>query len=476
LIFLGAGPLLCLPFARRAGRALAPWLGIAAAGVLGATVLSVPAIANSAQHVPVLGSVRFAIKFLVLTTLALPPLTAAGWDGLVARWRDGGRRWSRVLVAGSLLLAPCAFFPDRLMRPLLAALYPASRVGLAKVPDARLRHAALSDWAALVLPTATVALSGPASLVSTAAVLVANAISAQGVLLFAEAATWAQPPKALAGLREAPTVAVLERLDEQAGGRLLPPLERFWWLRDGLSPVYGTRWGASYVLTHGPDGLEPVHQELLAAASDQMPLEERGRLARSLGADTVISASPVPGWKGKPIGSLWQGVADASPPAYLARRLLPAQGMLNTATVLSAASFRAGEDVVIVRPGGAREAGGGSVVELSGYPHDRHFDIVADGAGLLAVQQSYMRCWRATVDGIPTPVALANGACIGISVPAGRHRVRLFLDPTPYRLGLLGPLVLVLMTMLSRRAGTSRGRVAPTGGVARSTPATPLEP
>jgi hypothetical protein len=476
LIFLGAGPLLCLPFARRAGRTLTPWWVIAAAGALGATVLSVPAIANPAQQVPFLGSVRFAIKFLVLTTLALPPLVAAGWEGLAARWVEAGRRWSRVLLLTGMCLAPLAIGPDRLMRPLLAELYPASRASLAEVQGAQLRRAALLDWVALVLPIVTVALAGPAPVAATAAVLVANALGGSGALLFADAATWAQPPAARAKLREAPTVAVLELPEKQQRGGALPPLERFWWMHEGLFPEYGTRWGVSYVLTRGPDGLEPVHQELLAAASGHMSAQERARLARSLGADAVICTAPVQGWTGGTVGTLWLGVAEAGPRAYLARRLLPAQDMLNAATILAAASFRAGEDAVVVRPGGAREAGGGTVVELSGQPHDRRFDIAANAAGLLVVQQSYMRCWRATVDGTPTAIGLANGACTGVPVPAGRHRVRLFLDATPYRLGLLGPLLLLLVTILSRRAGTSPGHVEPSGGVARSSPANPPGP
>ena len=476
LIFLGALPLLCLPFARRAGRRLAPWWAIAAAGVLGAAVLSAPAIANPAQRLPLLGSVRFAIKFLALTTLALPPLVSAGWEGLAVRWREGGRRWTRAFAVALVLLAPLAVAPDRLLRPLLAALYPASKATLAQVPGAQLRRAAFTDWTALVLPVATAALAGPAPVAVAAAVLTANTLAGSGALLFAEAAAWAQPPPARARLRELPTLAVLQFPEEEARGRPLPPLERFWWMHEGLFPENGTRWGVSYVLTRGPDGLEPVHQELLAAASGHMSVEERARLARAQGADAVIGTVPIEGWSGARVGPLWVGAADATPSAYLARRLLPAEGMLNAATILAAASFRPGGDAVVVGRGGAREAGGGTVLELPGRPHDRRFAITAEGAGLLVVRQSYMRCWRATVDGAPAAVVLANGAGTGVHVPGGRHRVRLYLDPAPYRLGALGPLVLLLAALLSRRIGTLWDRAAPSDGVARSTPASPQAP
>ena len=476
LIFLGTIPLLCLPFARRAGRRLAPWWVIAAAGVLGAALLSTPVLANPAQRLPFLGSVRFAIKFLVLATLALPPLVSAGWEGLAARWRGAGRRWTRSFAAASVLLVPLAVAPDRLLRPLLSALYPASTGTLAGVPGAQLRRAALIDWTALVLPGVTVALVGPAPVAATAAALVANVLAGSGVLLFADASAWAHPPPARVVLPESPTLAVLQLPEEETRGRILPPLERFWWMREGLFPEYGTRWGVSYVLTRGPDGLEPVHQELLAAASAHMSVAERARVARAQGADAVICTAPIEGWSGVRVGTLWVGAADAAPRAYLATRLLPAEGMLNAATTLAAASFRPGQDVVVVGTGGAREAGGGSVFELPGRPHDRRFEIAANGAGLLVVHQSYMRCWRATVDGVPAAVVLANGAGIAVHVPDGRHRIRLYLDPTPYRLGGLGPLVLLLAALLSRRVGTSRDRAVPSGGAARSTPAIPPAP
>jgi uncharacterized membrane protein YfhO len=87
-----------------------------------------------------------------------------------------------------------------------------------------------------------------------------------------------------------------------------------------------------------------------------------------------------------------------------------------------------------------------------------------------------MRCWRARVDGLPTAIEPVNGACIGIRVPGGRHRVELGLDPVPYRAGLGGPALLLLFAALSRAAGSSRGRAAPSDGEARRSPAIPPAP
>ena len=474
LVFLGTVPLLCLPFAARRPR-LAPWWGLAAAGTAGATVLGFPAVAAWGQDVPGLAGMRFAIKFLVLVVLALPPLVAAGWTELAGSWLSGGQRAARVAALGALLLAPAALAPGALLRPVLAALYPASRQALAEFPAAALRRAALTDWAALAVPLAAVALAGPSALVVTAAALAANAVAGSGVLLFAGAAAWAAPPPLVAALPPRPVLAVLQSAAPPA--HEASPLARFWRMHRELLPEAGTRWGVAYVLTRGPDGLEPVRQELLAAASVHMGPVERARLAAALGANAVICTSPLAGWQGATVNGLWVGtVAHPSPRAYLARRLLPADTIMAAATSMAAASFRPGEDAVVAGRGGAVAAGGGAVRELAGPPHDRRFDVEADGPSLLVVQQSFMGCWRARVDDRPAAVEPANGACIGVRVPGGRHRVSLALDPVPYRVGLAGPVLLLLFAALSRAAGSSRGRAASSGGAARTSPATPPAP
>jgi hypothetical protein len=474
VIFLGMAPLMLAPFARRAGRTLAPWWAIAGAGLGGAFLLGVPEIAKVAHSVPFLGGVRYAIKLLVFTLVALPPLLAAGWEGMAAHWERGPRQWVRALVFALVLTAPAAIVPDRLLRPALAALYPASRTTLSQVPCATLRRAALLDLGSLLLPAAALAVAGPAPVVATAAILAADLAGGSGVLLFANGATWARPPPAMAALPARPTLAVLEPPEELTLRSGVAPLERFWTLRLALVPEYGTRWGAAYVLTRGPDGLEPVQQELLAAASVSMASQDRARLARAIGATVVIARSPQPGGASVTCGGLWATpVVRPSPRTYLARRLLPAQGLLAAATVMAGEGFRAGEDAVVQGVGGRQETSGGEVAELPGRPHHRFFDVTAEEDGLLVVQQSFMRAWRATVDGLAAPVELVNAASIGVRVPAGRHRVALFLDPRPYRVGLAGPILLLLVAGLSRSDGTSRGRAVATHDGGHSTPATP---
>ncbi|HVN77096.1 MAG TPA: hypothetical protein VMT19_12320, partial [Thermoanaerobaculaceae bacterium] len=475
VIFVGALPILCLPAAWRRRRDLAPWWVLAAAGTAGALVLAPHGIAVAAQDLPVLGSVRYAIKFLVLPVLALTPLVAEGWAALVGSWRSGARRYVRAVALATVVLAAMVLFPSALLRPALAALYPASRPGLAAVTNARLASDAACDCLALALPAAAAAVLGPSSVGVTAVALAANLAGGSGVLLFDRSARWAAPPQVRNVLPAAPVIAVLEAPEPH--GFLASPLDRFWIKHEALVPESGTRWGVRYVLARGPDGLEPLRQELLAAATAQMTVAERGRVARALGANAVIALDPIAGWRGARVGALWVGALDApSPHAYLARRLLPAEGMLAAATTMASDGFRPGEDVVVLGRGGARPSGQGSVATSQGPPHRQLFDVTADAPAVLVVQQSFMTCWRATVDGRPTPTEPVNGAATGVRVPAGTHRVDLFIDPWPYRAGAVGPLVLGLVAALTRRRGSSRGPAGASSAGGHNTPATAPAP
>jgi len=215
-----------------------------------------------------------------------------------------------------------------------------------------------------------------------------------------------------------------------------------------------------------------VRAELLAAAVRQLLPLERARAAAALGATAVVIDDPVPGWPATGADGVWVCRPPRSaPPVYLARRLVGAASWPGIALTLAGDGFVPGEDAVVEGGLPVRELSGGTVAESAGAPHRRTFRVEAAGPGLLVVGQSYMRCWRARIDGVSAVPEPVNGAQLGLGVPAGRHTVELFVDPVPYRLGLLGPLVLAVTL-----AGSWRGRTATTGAPARSSPARPPAP
>ncbi len=471
LLFLGGTALVTLPFAATAGRRLRAWWVLAAGGLGGALLLGLGPVGAFAGRFALLGPMRYTVKLLVLPVIALAPLVASGWGSLVQRWKHGGRRWCLALSGALALALPFAIAIDALTRPLLGVLYPASAANLREAPTAGLRRAAARDWVALALAPAALA-AGPVPEAATVAALAGGALGGTPLFLTEPDDAWAQPPPALALLPPRATIASFARegTPERAPGS--PGLAPFWRARDALAPQFGTRWGLSYVLTRGPDGLEPYRQELLAAAVGDLPLASRAAAAQALGAQAVVSDTVVPGWT----CSLADGVQvclapNPAPAAYLARRELPAETVVAAAAALASPSFHSGEDAVVGGTAGVRSLAAGELRERPSPPHHRRFEVRLDGPGFLVVQQSYMRCWRAAVDGRSTPVEPANGANLGVRVAGGRHIVEVFLDPMPYRMGAVGPLIVLLAAALTWRAGASRARAAASDGSARTSPA-----
>ena len=473
LVFVGAVPLVALPFARRPTRGLWPWWTLAATGVGASALLGWPAAAHLAAGVPGLDAARYGIKLLLLLFFAMPPLIVAGFRQLAARPAVRRRAAAAVLLIATAVATAGGLAPGRL-RTALAHLYPASASAVGALTDERIGAVLAVDAAALALPAAALLATG-AALPLCAAVLAANAVAGGSVLAFDETRRWREPPALARALPPRATIAVLAASAVPTDAPGNAALGRFWVSRAALVPEYGTRWGFGYALTRGPDGLEPIAQELLAAEASRLPAAERARVARALGALAIVGNEPIDGLPSRSVDGVWLvTLAEAASTAYMAQRALPCEGMPAVVRALAASEFRAGRDAAVAGAGGAAELGGGTVTELGGPPHRRRFAVTCGAPGLLVVRQSFMRCWRARVDGRAAAVEAVNGAQLGVRVPTGEHVVEIGVDPLPVRLGMVGPLLaLVALAATRRRAAASPGRRDASGGEARSTPATP---
>ena len=78
-------------------------------------------------------------------------------------------------------------------------------------------------------------------------------------------------------------------------------------------------------------------------------------------------------------------------------------------------------------------------------------------AGVLRVSESFDPGWRATVDGRPTPVQIADLGQQAVFVPAGAHEVALRYEPRPWRVGLAlslgGGVAIAVLGFRIRRRG-----------------------
>ena len=91
------------------------------------------------------------------------------------------------------------------------------------------------------------------------------------------------------------------------------------------------------------------------------------------------------------------------------------------------------------------------------------FGVRTPAPALLALGQPYARNWRAIVDGAERPVGVANGAFVGVPVPAGETVVELRYASRAARAGMRLGVVTAWAIALSRQRLNSLNSLAVIG-------------
>lgn len=448
-IFFGTGTVfLAVLGGLRGGKKARPWLVLVLGGLVVAMLPAWSWGLALLQRLPGGQLWRFAIKGLQLALLGFSPLVALGLSHLSAK------RWLPLALA--LVFCLPAFFPS-LTRWAVAKLYPASAATLAQVDSSLWQHWWVADGLTNALPLLVLWFTprlAPVAL-TFAAVHWPLFFATHQLLPHRE---WEKPPP-LIQHQLIPSGASLLSVTEVLGSSAKASLG----FRNLLVPDYGLVFGNSYVLARGPDGLEPMAGELLAAAAEKLPGEDLIRLAANLGAQAVL----LPSKEAPPGCHFWENVAvhlpeAASPPVYLARRAFPAPDLPSALAWLTSPAFRPGSDVTLESLQLPKGFAGGELRELPGSPAHLRFQVNSHGPTFLVVQQNFTKGWQARIDGERVPVQRANFSRMGIAVPRGTHLVELVLDPTAYLVGGSGP-VLFLLSLWALR---TRGRRAASGAPA----------
>ena len=76
---------------------------------------------------------------------------------------------------------------------------------------------------------------------------------------------------------------------------------------------------------------------------------------------------------------------------------------------------------------------------------------------LLVLSEVYYPGWRATVDGVPTPILRADVALRALAVRAGEHRVEMVFDPWSVKIGI--GITLATLLWVTMRVGVWLARV-----------------
>lgn len=405
---------------------------------------------------------RYPIKFYLVTTLCVALLAGFALDAL--RKRRGGAR-EIALVALLFAVFGFAFFAageggllDRLVRPHLAGLpTPADEM----LPAIRrvFRGDAIFGVLAVLL-TATLVFSRRPARGTGHALGLATLVLAlpAGLPLFVSADNrdLERSPALLPAMRSSGRLYVAPRPPGLAGPdtevaaspmRLsTSKLARV--QVEEMIPATAAPFGVRYMFDEDPDG---SYGWVNRAASDVLTLskpDERAQLLTAFGTRFILAerGSAFAGFR--PV--TWFAVAGkhlvlhetpaAAPEFRWASRAFRRTSLSGALELVRSDLFRPVHDVVLP---GAKDEGPGRVpapayvLERAVEPDRALADVDAGAPGHILFSRTFFPAWKATLDGSPVPVLLANGRDIAVAVPPGKHRVEIVWSPVTFRRGVV---------------------------------------
>jgi hypothetical protein len=452
------------------------------------------------------GALRYPVKFWLPVAVGAGLLCGLGFERLTVApdvpgpaGRAAARRrffWTlaglAMLIGGLWLILNV--FPAVALRGLRLLVPPERPAPF--VANERLRWSGLCMFSAVVLVAVTVLarrlVRSPRAAWTWGGLLLAAHAVAQVWLLRPlyptdAVAPYRVPPPALAYLPRDETVVNpdFEHLfgPGSLGAGNFPSPSLLWLERRAfyeMFPFAGPLWRRRYELNESPEGLDSyltrMAQGVMGAASD----EERLRLLAAWGVGRVVlerALSPLPSHArlAAVLPSFGQRlyvyeVTGRTPAVFLARRVWQAPSMTMAYRMMKNAAFDPASDAVMPGDGPKKVLAGGAVRVLSEGPESLDLDVEAAAGGAVLVVQRARLLYRATLDGRPASLENANLDHNGLAVPAGRHRVRMWVDRTNFHrslaLAALGLAALPLLALWAwRSAGSPLVRRAPPGTI-----------
>ncbi len=236
-----------------------------------------------------------------------------------------------------------------------------------------------------------------------------------------------------------------------------------------MFPFTGPLWDRRYELDESPEGLDTYLTRLAQGSLKGATDEERLRLLAGWGVGRLVierALAPLPSHARllAELPSFGQKVhvyevVGRSPQVFLARHVWYAPHLNAAYGIMKSPEFDPACDAVIEGQGPPRVSAGGAVRVLHQGPESLDLELdVGPGGSLLVVQRALL-IYRAAIDGRPAPpFENANLQRNGLLVPAGRHRVRMWVDRTGFHrslaaaaLGLAGAAVLAAWAVKAGR-------------------------
>lgn len=473
--------------ARGRGERVVWWSwGAIAAGVFFALGTHNPLV-RLLVRLPVAEALRFPVKLWLPVAIGAALIGGVGFARLVA----GRRRpmlWSLAVLAALYLALwlPLSLAPQW-SESMLAAWMPASEAGYLPGPErVRLAGHCLLGLVLVAAYAVLVARLGRRA-GWAAAGLVALHVASQlfllrPVLASDEAAYYRQPPSLL---ERVPAEARLvsggqNRLfgSESYDLRDLPDFSLRWVARQNYQSLYpwaGALRGRRYELNVSPEGLDGFLTVAAAQAVKSADDAVRLRLLRVFGVGYLCLSRPL-GDAAASEAVLVATEETLGQTAYLYRLRQPVPAVRFVGTVHRSEHLNAALDVlldpafdparqtVLAGDGPGLQGPPGRVAVRSRSEEEWRIDVAAPGPGVLVLQRSYLPIYRATVDDRPVPVRVADLHRLAVRIEEpGRHRVRIWVDRRPWRWGLAGSgvgLVLLAVGVVGLRNPAGRPSVS----------------
>jgi len=367
---------------------------------------------------PVITGLRIWKRILFLLTFAVCTLAAYGWDALrTASSREAALRGAALFSALALGCAALAWA----FAPALAAA-DAPRMGwFAVSPDGPRRTAEILSALARGSALTTLAL--------VPLVLVLLWISSRrlglGVALLLALALQVQDQKAV-------FTRFVQFMDprkafDQASFPLPPPGLEPWRVFDDVAGL------PNRSIFHGYENL--VGSESVPMQSSKRIMESLGKRRREWFDLMDVRYRFGPARRGSGNAAAITSNPGAFPRAWLVDRVRPVSGDEEAYSLLAEPRFNPRDEVALnagssLAPfsGAAAAPPRGRVLWLARGPQSCSLAVTTDRAAVLVLADDWYPSWKASVDGLDTPVLKADGGLQAVLLGAGRHEVDFSFD------------------------------------------------
>ena len=243
-----------------------------------------------------------------------------------------------------------------------------------------------------------------------------------------------------------------------------------------LYPQAGIRWGRRYDFNLSPEGLDSFLTIAVQHAMQELPDRERLRLLAASGVSRLVIRRRLPQELERDgvirLLAVRPTVRDdihvyeirgAAPEAQVVGGIRSSRHLNEAVSILADASFDPLVEVVLPGEGESTSGPRGEVSWLRREPERIELRVEVPEDGVLVVQRAYLPLYLATVDDEPSPIEVANMHRMAVRVPAGSHRVEIWVDRRPlYASFAVSGLALLALLAISRRlkevAGGGRRR------------------